>query len=80
MLPSTPLALDELTEELVSGPAHRSGSIGGQVSGAADQQAGGWGGLFGDRASWRAFISKRTSAAILAIINTRLNGNLSSSY
>ena len=35
MLPSTPLAVDELTEELVSGPAHRRGSIGGQVSGAA---------------------------------------------
>ena len=66
--------MDELTEELMNGPAHGRESIDGQVSGAADQQAGGWGGRFGDRASWRAFISKRASAAILAITNTSLNG------
>ena len=81
MLPSTPLAVDKLTEELVNGPAHRRRSTGGQsqVSGAADQRAGEWEGLLRDRGSWRAFISKRTSAAILAIMNTSLNGNLSSS-
>ena len=56
MLSSTlPLAVDKLTDELVNGPAHGSGSTGGQVSGATDQRAGGWGELLGNRASWRAF-------------------------
>ena len=64
-----PLAVNKLTEELANGPAHGSGSTGGQVSRVTEHRAGG-------RADfWE--IERAGGRLILAIMNTSLNGNLS---